>query len=104
MRASSRYNASWLIRNCRPETTFPDDGPPIVLKQSWTCTYIWYIVQAVYPYGVRAMARTTPEKPPGKGISSEAGKGMVTGKLSKPDTRSESGRILGEAASTTRKK
>jgi hypothetical protein len=46
----------------------------------------------------------TPEKPPAKRISSEAGKGMATGKLSKPQTRSVSGRILSERASTTRKK
>jgi len=50
------------------------------------------------------MAKTTPEKPPGKRISSEAGKGMATGKLSKRQTRSVSGRILSERASTTRKK
>jgi hypothetical protein len=51
------------------------------------------------------MARkTTPEKPPGKRIASEAGKGLSTGKLSKTETRSVSGRVASERAAAARAK
>jgi hypothetical protein len=48
--------------------------------------------------------RTTPEKPPSRQVSSEAGKGLATGRLSKSETRSVSGRVLSERAATKKKK
>jgi len=48
--------------------------------------------------------KSTPEKPPTQRVSSEAGKGLATGRLSKPETRSVSGRVLSERAATRRKR
>jgi len=42
----------------------------------------------------------TPVKPPSKAQKSTAGHGLATGKLSKAETRSQSGRIEPEASAT----
>jgi hypothetical protein len=42
--------------------------------------------------------KTSPLKPPSAAQKSKAGRGLATGKLSKPDTRSQSGRIEAEGA------
>lgn len=46
--------------------------------------------------------KTTEEKPPTRQVSSEAGKGLATGNLSKRETRSVSGRVLSERAAMQR--
>jgi len=48
--------------------------------------------------------KTTPEKPPSRRVVSAAGTGLATGRLSKPKTRSVSGRVLSERAATKKKK
>ena len=48
--------------------------------------------------------KSTPEKPPTRRVSSEAGKGLATGRLSKAETRSVSGRVLSEGAATRKKR
>ena len=50
------------------------------------------------------LKKTTPEKPPGRRVSTEAGKGLATGRLSKPETRSVSGRVLSERAASKKKR
>jgi len=48
--------------------------------------------------------RSTPERPPTRRVSSEAGKGLATGRLSKRETRSVSGRVLSERAASKKKR
>ena len=47
--------------------------------------------------------KSTPEKPPTRRVSSEAVKGLATGKLSKTETRSVAGRVLSERPATRKK-
>jgi hypothetical protein len=42
--------------------------------------------------------KSTPEEPPTRRVSSDAGKGLATGRLSKTETRSVSGHVLSERA------
>jgi hypothetical protein len=46
----------------------------------------------------------TPIKPPSPAQKSRAGHGLATGRLSKNDTRSQSGRIEAEAAAVAKAK